>query len=89
MTLAFKFPPSRSDVIRPMRAAAALRRLFGWPARVLAARRVLLRLGALTDRELKDIGLYRQDLRDASAFPRDADPGLMLRRKVEARRNCR
>ncbi len=86
MTLTIKFFPPRSRATRAMSAAAALRRLFGWPSRVLAARRVMRQLGALSDCELKDIGLYRQDLRDAVALPRDVDPGLMLRRKVETRR---
>ncbi|HEX4767441.1 MAG TPA: DUF1127 domain-containing protein [Lichenihabitans sp.] len=86
MTLTIKFFEPQSRSARATTAAAALWRLFGWPSRVLAARRVMRQLGALSDCELKDIGLYRQDLRDASGLPPDVDPSLMLRRKVETRR---
>ena len=63
-------------------AAAAPRRSFGksllrlllWPARVAQARRDLALLGSMSDRELSDIGLSRQDLRNATALPPDADP---------------
>jgi hypothetical protein len=34
----------------------------------------------MSDRELSDIGLLRSDLADASALPRDADPGERLAR---------
>ena len=34
----------------------------------------------MSDRELSDIGLLRSDLADASALPRDEDPGERLAR---------
>jgi uncharacterized protein YjiS (DUF1127 family) len=42
-------------------------------------RRQLYRLGALTDTELKDIGLTRTDLFMARAEPLGTDPTLYLR----------
>ena len=52
----------------------ALLRLLLWPARVAQARRDLAMLGSMSDHELSDIGLSRQDLRNATALPPDADP---------------
>ena len=60
-----------------------------WPARVLTARRTLLQLGILNDHELKDIGLMRQDLSDASALTLDQDPSLLLARRAGERRRAR
>jgi uncharacterized protein YjiS (DUF1127 family) len=53
-------------------------RLAAWPLRVLEARRAMAQLGAMDDRELGDIGLRRQDLRDATALGLDEDPTKML-----------
>ena len=53
---------------------------LGWPARVVEARRTLAQLAQMSDRELSDIGLLRSDLADASALPRDEDPGERLAR---------
>ena len=71
------------------RAWAALRHALGWPVRVYRARQTMLQLGSLNDHELRDIGLSRQDLRDASALAFDADPSLALRRRSEGRRRGR
>ena len=71
------------------RVSAALRHALGWPVRVCRARQTMLQLGGLNDHELRDIGLSRQDLRDASALALDADPSLTLRRRSEARRRRR
>jgi uncharacterized protein YjiS (DUF1127 family) len=51
-----------------------------WPSRVAEARRTLTQLSQMSDRELSDIGLLRSDLADASALPRDEDPGERLAR---------
>jgi len=64
----------------------ALRRVLAWPIRVHRARHLMLQLGALSDHELRDIGLTRQDLRAVSALPREADPSLALRARASARR---
>ena len=53
-------------------------RAAAWPFRVAAARATLRALGRMDCRELADIGLTRCDLRDASAFPLDRDPGKLL-----------
>ena len=62
---------------------------LAWPLRVHEARRIMLQLGGLADHELRDIGLTRLDLADAGAQAFDADPSLVLRRRVEARRRRR
>lgn len=59
--------------------------LVTWPLRVAAHRRVLAELGALDDRGLADIGLARQDLRDATALPSDSDPTAMLTQRARER----
>lgn len=65
------------------RAANALWRILTWPARVSAARRTMSELARMSDYELRDIGLTRSDINDASALPLDADPsGLLVRRRA-------
>jgi uncharacterized protein YjiS (DUF1127 family) len=70
---------------RRARLADMFRRLLAWPAHVAEARRTLARLGQMSDRELGDIGLLRSDLADASALPRDEDPGRRLAQTRAAR----
>ena len=53
-------------------------RIALWPARVAAARAVIAKLAAMDARELADIGLTRQDLRDVSAVPLGEDPTRTL-----------
>lgn len=60
-----------------------------WPVRVLAARRMMLQLSRLGDHDLKDIGLSRQDLADATALTLDQDPSLLLARRAGERRRAR
>ena len=67
----------------------ALRHALGWPARVCRARQTMLQLGSLNDHELRDIGLSRQDLNDATALAFDADPSLTLTLRSEQRRRRR
>jgi uncharacterized protein YjiS (DUF1127 family) len=62
---------------------------LGWPLRVLEARRVMGLLGALNDRELADVGLGRQDLRDATALPLGADPSLLFEARAHERWRAR
>lgn len=68
-------------------ALAFLARTLLWPARVLRARAELAKLAELTDRDLRDIGLMRQDLRNATALPLDADPTRYLAQVVCERRS--
>jgi uncharacterized protein YjiS (DUF1127 family) len=64
-------------------AAKALWRILAWPARVGAARRTMSDLGRMSEYELRDIGLTRSDVNDATALPLDADPsGLLVRRRA-------
>jgi uncharacterized protein YjiS (DUF1127 family) len=75
------FPMSDPLASRPRRGLGAkLWRVLGWPARVIEARRVLAQLAEFSDRELRDIGLTRQDLADCTALPRDDDPTERLAR---------
>ncbi len=65
--------------------AAALRRALSWPSRVSAARRAMRQLARMSDYELRDIGLVRQDIVDASMLGPDDDPPAMLARRRGAR----
>jgi uncharacterized protein YjiS (DUF1127 family) len=56
------------------RLGAVALRIALWPARVVAARRTLTQLAALSEYELRDIGLSRQDLVDLTGRPLDEDP---------------
>ncbi|GJD38197.1 MULTISPECIES: DUF1127 domain-containing protein [Methylobacterium] len=77
---------------RAGRLARFARRLLAKAAAELSRqainRRVLHKLSVMTDRELKDIGLIRQDVTDAGAGPADASQFLISRRdeRREARR---
>jgi hypothetical protein len=42
-------------------------------------------LARMSEYELRDIGLTRQDLFDATALPLDADPSALLARRRAAR----
>jgi uncharacterized protein YjiS (DUF1127 family) len=69
-----------NDFRRHSDFSTMIRRALGWPGRVVEARRTLAQLAQMSDRELSDIGLLRSDLADASALPRDEDPGERLAR---------
>ena len=64
--------------------AGVLRRALSWPARVGAARRAMTQLARMSDYELRDIGLTRQDVFDVSALPLDEDPTALLARRRAA-----
>jgi uncharacterized protein YjiS (DUF1127 family) len=65
--------------------ARALRRLAGWPFRVAAARAAMRQLAGMSDHELADIRLTRQDLRDATALALGDDPTRVLAMRVRER----
>jgi uncharacterized protein YjiS (DUF1127 family) len=65
--------------------AAALRRALSWPARIGAERKAMSQLARMSDYELRDIGLVRQDVVDAGALRPDADPSAMLAGRRAAR----
>lgn len=87
---------SSPGTTRPHPAGRLFRSLAAF-ARHLAARaaeglsrraineRVLYQLGGMSDRELRDIGLVRQDVVDAATFAQEQDSTLLL----VARRNER
>ncbi len=77
----------RGSIVTLLRRAIAIVAL--WPVRVSRARREYARLSALTEHELRDIGLSRGDLADVTALPLDEDPTLVLARRVEERRTRR
>jgi uncharacterized protein YjiS (DUF1127 family) len=57
---------------RHLALAHALRRVAGWPFRVAADRAALRQLAGMSERELGDIQMTRQDFRDATALaPRE------------------
>jgi uncharacterized protein YjiS (DUF1127 family) len=58
---------------RAAHGAAALRRALSWPSRISAERRAMRQLARMSDLELRDIGLVRQDVVDASMLRFDAD----------------
>ncbi len=72
---------------RPLHRRVLL--VAAWPLRALAARRAMAELGAMSDRELADVGLYRQDLRDATALWLGEDPTAMLAKRTADRRRAR
>ena len=53
---------------------AGIVRALLWPARVIETRRTLSQLAGMSDFELRDIGLTRQDLANLTARPLDEDP---------------
>lgn len=68
-------------------AAEAVRRALEWPARVSAARRAMNELAHMSEYELRDIGLTRQDVVDVSALALDQDPTVLLARRRAAARD--
>ena len=66
-------------------AAATLRRVLSWPARVAQARRTMAQLARMSDVEMRDIGLVRQDVVDESALRLDIDPRAPLGRRRAGR----
>ena len=56
--------------------ARAFRQLAAWPFRVAERRAALRQLAGMSERELSDIRLTRQDLRDASALSPREDPWI-------------
>jgi uncharacterized protein YjiS (DUF1127 family) len=70
---------------RPRSPWAALRRLASWPMRVAAARAAMRQLASMSEHELADIRLTRQDLRDASALRLDEDPSRVFEMRANER----
>ena len=71
-------------------ALAYASRVLAWPSQIIAARAAMQTLGSMSDHELRDIGLTRQDLRDATGMTSGDDPtGMLAGRASERRRFMR
>jgi uncharacterized protein YjiS (DUF1127 family) len=79
------------EIVEPASASKRLSflRLASWPLRVAAARRAMAQVAAMSDRELADVGLNRQDLRDATALGLSDDPTDMFATRAGERRRAR
>jgi uncharacterized protein YjiS (DUF1127 family) len=79
------------EIVEPASASKRLSflRLASWPLRVAAARRAMAQVAAMSDRELADVGLNRQDLRDATALGLSDDPTDMFATRAGERRRGR
>jgi uncharacterized protein YjiS (DUF1127 family) len=71
------------------RLASGFKKAILWPVRVLQARRELEMLAGMSEYELKDIGLTRSDLGDATALSADESPTNFLAARVEERHRAR
>ena len=60
--------------------------IVAWPARAWQIRQEYALLAGMSEHELRDIGLSRQDVLDASACKAGEDPTLMLAKRAEERR---
>lgn len=88
---ASRVAPARADlriagtgwVLRQMAALAA------GLSRAAINRRVVGQLSRMSDRELKDIGLVRQDVRDSEMLLLEGDASSFLLGRREERRNAR
>ena len=78
-----------SFTLQASHGAEVLRRALSWPSRISAARRAMRQLARMSDYELRDIGLVRQDIVDASMLDPADDPSAMLaRRRVSRERSA-
>ncbi|HEX4768882.1 MAG TPA: DUF1127 domain-containing protein [Lichenihabitans sp.] len=61
--------------------------VMAWPTRVVEHRRLMNQMAGMSDHELRDIGLFRQDVADATAVPYGHDPSeVLVERAAERRR---
>jgi uncharacterized protein YjiS (DUF1127 family) len=86
---AFSFDDGRNHRSLLSTLGAHAMRALLWPSRVLAARRTLSELAGLSEYELRDIGLSRQDLVDFTARPLDEDPTPYLAQSRAAQAGMR
>jgi uncharacterized protein YjiS (DUF1127 family) len=66
-----------------------VRAILFWPVRAYAARRVQAQIAAMSERDLQDIGLLRQDTYDAACLPLTADPGRFYAERAVERRQAK
>lgn len=79
-------PGGRSTSGLGPRFLALSSRILLWPVRFYRARQEFAVLAALSDHDLKDIGLTRTDIANVTALPRDVDPTTVLASVVAERR---
>jgi uncharacterized protein YjiS (DUF1127 family) len=65
--------------------AAELKRAFTWLAQVGAARASMAQLARMSDAELHDIGLVRQDVVDIGALRRSVERSALAERRAAPR----
>ena len=70
---------------RSRKIATLALRATAWPAHVAASRAAMTQFARMSDHDLKDIGLTRQDVRDATSLALDADPTRLLAGRAAAR----
>ena len=76
--------PNSSSTLARIRDLAAT--VLSWPGRIAQHRALMTRMAAMSDYELADIGLSRQDVSDATAVALDHDPSALLTVRAEERR---
>ena len=81
----------RESLLRRARAsmAGASAAIAAGLSRAAINARILHQLGAMSERELKDIGLVRQDLHDAAALRLDGDATHLLLARRDERKAAR
>ncbi|MGA8715992.1 MAG: DUF1127 domain-containing protein [Roseiarcus sp.] len=68
--------------------AAAFEHALSWLSRIGAARSTMAQLARMSDAELRDIGLVRQDVVDIGALRLDADRSALAARRPTAPRGA-
>ncbi len=91
MNFALHHHPSHDQARAAFGVAGALTSLaaavMAWPARIVEHRRLMNQMAGMSDHELRDIGLFRQDVADATAVAYGHDPSeVLVERAAERRR---
>ncbi len=68
--------------------AVAFEHALSWLSRIWAARSTMAQLARMSDAELRDIGLVRQDVVDIGALRLDADRSALAARRPTAPRGA-
>lgn len=66
--------------------SGALASIMSWPGRAIRHRQLMNQMAHMSDFELKDIGLSRQDVFDAGAVGFADDPSAVLAERAADRR---
>lgn len=71
------------------RFVAVAVRVVLWPVRVARTRKVMNQLAGMSDHQLRDIGLTRDDIVSAQAVALDEDPTSLLASRAKERAESR